>query len=477
MERLVYCILVSVLGGFALGYCQGVISGLASPLVDCVFFSDASSETQSLYQGVLAACILVGGCIGSFMNVNFANRYGRRITLLVNAFWCTVAHIALGVTTSFWGQVVLRTLIGFPVGCFGTVVPLYVGESTDVTVRGRIGCIFQVCICFSILVAQFVNYMFNMDDEDCDDMDDVDDYLFNKEPWRYQIQYGLGAVPCFLLIIVAYLCPETPVYESMAQESATLGFPNVPAMMNARKGGAGGMAAYFRPENHKWLLLAVTLAASNQITGINGIIFFSPKIFEDAGQADKKLILTMVVVGLWNFLSSLITPFFVDRFGRKPLMLFALGLMGMGSVLMAIGFAALGDSDRIGLAVPAIMMFLLGFEIGPGPLFYVLAAELFPNNIREAGLSLTSIIVWTCNLIVSFGFPIAKDVFGATATFFFFAFMCLGSWVILRATLIETKDLVLGKTDEDDEESKSLVDPTAMSFENNSTRYERMDDE
>eukprot|EP00736_Rhodelphis_marinus_P006394 Rmarinus@m.2787 len=176
---------------------------------------------------------------------------------------------------------------------------------------------------------------------------------------------------------------------------------------------------------------------------------------EDAGEEDNKLIITMFIVGLWNFLSVFASLPFVDKVGRKPLMVLALWLMLLGHVLMAVMFLAVDEDDRIGMAIPAICIFIFGFEIGPGPLFYVLASEMFPEDIREAALAYSNAWLWCFNLLVSLLFPVSADAFGGAAAFSFFAIMTAAAIWFVRTFVEETKDVVIAT-----EVKKPLLDPT-----------------
>eukprot|EP00735_Rhodelphis_limneticus_P007212 TRINITY_DN19718_c0_g1::TRINITY_DN19718_c0_g1_i1::g.3290::m.3290 TRINITY_DN19718_c0_g1::TRINITY_DN19718_c0_g1_i1::g.3290 ORF type:complete len:473 (+),score=111.48,sp/P15729/GLCP_SYNY3/29.62/9e-52,Sugar_tr/PF00083.19/4.5e-83,MFS_1/PF07690.11/4.9e-17,MFS_1/PF07690.11/2.6e-07,TRI12/PF06609.8/0.36,TRI12/PF06609.8/0.00068,MFS_2/PF13347.1/0.011,MFS_2/PF13347.1/0.00084,MFS_2/PF13347.1/1.3e+02,Fanconi_A/PF03511.9/1.5e+04,Fanconi_A/PF03511.9/0.32 TRINITY_DN19718_c0_g1_i1:62-1420(+) len=436
---------VSLFGGFIFGYNSGIISGLSGPLVECVFFPDASEDTQSVYQGLLTACILVGAAFGAFASVDYANHVGRKRSMMLTGAWCALTASLLAIFTDFWAQIAIRTLLGYSVGAAAAVIPLYVSEVCDISVRGRVGCVLQIAICSSILFAQVTNYLFNLNEESCEDMDDKDDFLFNEQRWRWRLQYGLGAIPGALLFLYSFVIPETPVYLEMAREAESHG----KSVAELAKHQGRGSSMLYSAQGTKWLFLGAGLAATQQLTGINAIIFFSPSIFEDAGQEDNALLLTLLVVGLWNFLSVFVTPVFVDRFGRKPLFMGALVLMLLGCTIMGIAFAAIDAENRLALAVPAIMLFILGFEVGPGPLFFILASEMFPMEIREASMSWTSGCVWVFNLLVSFLFPIAVDLVGATATFFFFSLMCLLSLVFMQRHVKETKDNVIGKQGED----------------------------
>jgi len=237
------------------------------------------------------------------------------------------------------------------------------------------------------------------------------------------------------------------------------------------------------------MFIGIILAASQQLTGINAVIFYSPDMFKSAGFCNTA-VLTILVVGTWNLLSVFVSFVLVDKLGRRVLMLAALVMMALGLGLLGTAYAAFAESDdcspvnatvaaameyglgangAIGeddkksgsakgvIAIAALMLFLLGFETGPGPLFFLMATETFPEDLREPALSFTNGANWSCNIALSFLFPIVVTAAGSAATFFIMFAFALVSIVLIFLFLPETKNKVIGHNINPNEEGRSLM--------------------
>ena len=361
----VYCAMVGALGGTIFGYSTGIIGGLSTSLT-CNFFPDPSqslidsdpnvcgsstkagqlTSAQSFYQGLLTAEILLGAFAGAFLGPFVANRYGRRIGCLTTGLVCIVTSIALALVTSYWPLILVRTLQGIAVGFSSTVCPLYVSEMATPDKKGRLGTVFQIFICGSILVAQIVNYALNQTSS------------ITIPAWNWHLQLGLCALPGVLLVVLSQLMPES--HSFLAKASALTSAINPAAAAGgddespttsaaaATPSAAGQWGLLFSGSGLRWVGVAIILSIANQLTGINGIIFYAPSIFKtqfpDGADA---LVLTFTAVGGWNFLSVFLSFFLVDRFSRKSLLIVTLTLMTIGTLM-------LGFTDKDNPILPSI---------------------------------------------------------------------------------------------------------------------------
>ena len=426
----VYCALVGALGGTIFGYSTGIIGGLSTPLT-CQFFLAPGQSTddnnpdvcgssshvgklngsQSFYQGLLTAQILLGAFAGAFLGPWVANRFGRRMGCLITGLVTIVTSIALALVNSYWLIIVVRTLQGIAVGFSSTVCPLYVSEMATPEKRGKLGTVFQIHICGSILIAQFVNFLLNQHNS------------INIDSWNWHLQFGLCAIPGVILVILSQLMPESTSF--LAQKAAAAS-PINPALSGEDSPGAGAAPSsagqwglLFSGSGWRWVGVAIILSVANQLTGINGIVFYAPSIFKTQFP-DDALTLTFTAVGGWNFLSVFISFFLVDRFARKSLLIVTLTLMTIGTLML--GFTDKDDPILPSIAkyvsVIAVMLFVGAFECGIGPLFWMMAVEAYPAHIEQAALSFTNATVWTCNIMLSFCFPLVSNAIGPSKTFF-----------------------------------------------------------
>ena len=355
----VYCAMVGALGGTIFGYSTGIIGGLSTPLT-CQYFLDPTqtlndddpnvcgssndpgklTSSQSLYQGLLTAEILLGAFAGAFLGPWVAARFGRRVGCLITGLVAIATSIGLALVSSYWPIILVRTVQGIAVGFSSTVCPLYVSEMASPDRRGKLGTVFQIFICGSILVAQFINFAFNQANS------------INIPAWNWHLQFGLCALPGVLLVILSQLMPESA---SFLAKASALASPINPAPAGdespttAAPSAAGQWGLLFSGSGLRWVGVAIILSVANQLTGINGIVFYAPSIFKTQFPKDA-LTLTFTAVGGWNFLSVFISFFLIDRFSRKSLLIVTLTLMTIGTLL-------LGFTDKDNPILPSIAKF------------------------------------------------------------------------------------------------------------------------
>jgi len=256
--------------------------------------------------------------------------------------------------------------------------------------------VFQIFICGSILVAELTSYAFNQSNA-------------NLLPdWNWHIQFGLCVIPGAVLIILSRIMPESIAFKAAAMSP-------MHADDEAAVEGGSQWGALFSGSGLRWVAVGIILSIANQLTGINGIVFYAPQIFSKHFPKDA-LVLTFTAVGTWNFLSVFISFALVDRFPRKSLLIGTLTLMTISALVL--GFVdTVAPSISAYVSVLAIMLFIGAFECGTGPLFWVMAVEAFPANVERAALSFTNATVWICNIMLSFCFPLVTTAIGQDATF------------------------------------------------------------
>lgn len=468
-----WCVLVGALGGTIFGYSTGIIGGMSTPLV-CQSFADSSPEhnqyftngtsvinicglsinkaywsdavyddlssraklssEQTTLQGLLTACILVGAFAGAFIGPGVSNRYGRKMGLLLTGLITIASSITLGLISNFWALVGVRTVQGIAVGLCSTVAPLYVSEMSSDARRSKLGTVFQLFICGSILIAQFVNYLLVPSTSA-----DLSSNANQLAEWSAHLQLGLAAVPGLFLLIVSQFVPESTVWaaekESNNQSINMLNDPLAADDMDQPMNGGNGPSQWsllLSASGWKWCWIAIILSMANQLTGINGIVFYAPQIFATHFPNDA-LVLTFTAVGAWNFLSVFLSFLLVDRFSRKNLLLATLGLMCVATGVLAVMDMDIGALKSVSpyISIICVMLFVGAFECGIGPLFWVMAVDTFPSNIEQAALSFTNATVWICNIALTFAFPIITSALGQSGTFFLLSGIALGATILI----------------------------------------------
>ena len=420
--------LLAALAGLLFGYDTGVISG-------ALLFIKREFVVSPLFEGVIVAAVLLGCLVGVSAGMPLAERIGRRATLLLSAAIFIVGTIACTVAVSISWLIAARLVLGLAIGVSSMCAPVYLAELAPAGVRGRLVTLFQLCITLGILTAYIVD-------------------LLLAPHWRGM--FLVGIVPALVLLIGILPSPESPRwFLSKGKEDQAL---EVLLRVRSTKNEAkrelgeikeslarqqGGLRTLLRTHLRVALAIGVLLAFFQQVTGINAVIYFAPSIFKAAGfGSDLGALLATAGVGVINILATIVALYAIDRLGRRYLLL--LGLSGMIVTLsvLALGFL-LGQGVFLApLTVTSVLLYIMFFAIGLGPGFWLLAAEIFPLEVRSLGMGIATLANWGANLAVSLTFPILLRSLGGSGVFSLYAFFSVIAWVFIKGYVPETK----GKT-------------------------------
>jgi len=443
---------VILTAGLLFGYDQGVISGALSGIKDSFHLRDTMLE-------VVTSWVTLGALVGALAAGVLADRLGRRPAILLASLLFTVGAAVEAFAPSPAVLVAGRLVVGIGVGVASVAAPLYASEAAPTSLRGRFVSTYQFGITFGIFVSYF-----------------VDELLQSGSQWRLML--GLSGVVGIALAILVFPLADTPRWylrvgrrDDAAKALARLrrGDPkSTLAELEASLADEPPQSSWGEVLSRRWrtpLVIGVGLAVFQQITGINAIIYYADKIFGAAGftsTADQTAATTWAI-GAVNVLATLIAVFFVDRLGRKPLML--AGLVGMGLSLTVVGFAfmSLGDvtpssstaagaaqapSDAGIFTLVALVVYIASFAFSPGPVVWTMINEIFPRSVRGRAVAVATGVNWFSAWLVSRFFLSLVSSIGEPATFWLFAVMCAVCFVWIIRVVPETK----GRTLEDIEE-------------------------
>jgi SP family galactose:H+ symporter-like MFS transporter len=446
MTRWLYLVGALILtAGVLFGYDQGVISGALEGI-------DRSFDITTLMTEIITSWVTLGALVGALVAGQLADAAGRRRAIQLSAMLFVVGALIEAVAPGAWPLVVGRLVVGFGVGVASVAAPLFAAEMAPARLRGRFVSTYQFGITFGIFVAYL-----------------VDELLQDGEGWRWML--GLSAVPGVLLLLLVVPLPDTPrwylragrrddasdaiakVHEvDPAEELALLEAWRAEAGPPARGEGRGAVR-WRRP-----LLIGVGLAVFQQVTGINAIIYYADKIFAAAGfsTAAQQTAATTWAIGAVNVLATLIAVAFVDKVGRKPLLL--VGLVGMGVSLAVVGvaFGSLGDishdpatpsstSTAGVVTLVALVVYIASFAFSLGPVVWTVINEIFPRSVRGRGVALATAVNWLSAWLVSQFFLSLVNAVGESGTFYLFAAACAFAFLWIVRAVPETK----GRTLED----------------------------
>lgn len=417
--------LIAALGGFLFGFETAVISGAESTIQQ--FWT-----LDAFWLGFTVAASLIGTVLGSLIIGAPAQLYGRKRMLIVIALLYLFSAIGCAVVSQWILFVFFRFLGGIAVGASSVVGPMYIAEISPAKNRGRLAGMFQLNIVGGILIAYLTNYFISG--------------IAGDDSWRYML--GVMAIPAILFFILLQFIPESPRWLAVKgrDEEATAVF------LRLGEGGAvqlikeehmlassGIKESLFNGKYNKPIFYAVLLAMFNQLSGINAILYYAPRIFEMAGFERADAFQQSVYIGLANFIFTAFAMTVIDKFGRKRLLLIGAAGMVLFLFLTAISFSNPGTSDK------HVIFYLIGFiaffAFSQGAVIWVFISEIFPNSVRSQGGSLGSFTHWIMAAIISWVFPIVVEgsEMGGYYSFIFYAVMMLLSFVFIWKFMPETK--------------------------------------
>lgn len=409
--------LIASLGGFLFGFETAVISG-AERIIQHLWQLDA------FWHGLTVSISLIGTILGAVFAGRFSERHGRKQVLIIVALFYLFSAIGCAIAPVWTVFLFFRFIGGLAVGVSSVVGPVYISEIAPAKNRGKLTGLFQIMIVSGIFVAYLTNFLFAG---------------IGEGSWRYML--GIMAVPAFLFYVLLKKIPESPRWLSLhkghGQAQKVFDELGLQAPANIEGEKTDKKVSLFQFKYAKPIAFAVLLAFFNQMTGINAILYYAPRIFEMAGFDAQLSYLQPIFIGGTNVVFTFLGMSIIDKFGRKKLLL--LGAVGMFVFLLLTAFGLKGDGDSSFLLF-YIIGFIGAFALSQGAVIWVFLAEIFPNEVRAKGSSLGSATHWIFAALISWVFPVivegVKD--GGYYIFMFYAIMVVLSFVFVLF-LPETK--------------------------------------
>lgn len=428
--------ITAALAGFLFGFDTVVISGAEKKLQLLWGSSD-------MFHGIVViGMALWGTVVGAFFGGIPTNRIGRKNTLIWIGVLYTISAIGSGLANDPWVFAVFRFIGGLGVGASTVAAPAYISEIAPAKDRGKLVGLYQFNIVFGILVAFLSNYLLN----------DI-----GENAWRWMV--GVEAFPAAIYTVFAFTIPKSPRWLlTKFRNSEAIGVLKIinpdqdpeklmleikDEMENTVPNENIFLKKYRFP-----LILAFLIAFFNQLSGINALLYYAPRILTEAGLAESSALLSSIGVGVTNLLFTLLGIFLIDRLGRKQLMyICSFGyIISLSLVSAAFFFHWEGSSMPIFL-----FMFIAAHAIGQGTVIWVFISEIFPNHLRGSGQSFGSSVHWVLAAVVPSLVPVLFSTIGAGMVFLFFAIMMGFQLLFVIFMMPETKGISL------EELSKKLI--------------------
>jgi len=423
---------IAALAGLLLGFDTGIISG-------ALLFIEKGFPLTTIMKELIVSSVLVGAMVGSLCSGRLTDYYGRRkVILCISALFIIgtlVASFAPNLSTILLG----RLCIGIAIGIGSYTAPLYIAEVAPAGLRGGLVTFNQLAITIGIMCSYFINYIF----------------ANSQGSWR--LMFGIGLIPAILLGLGMLFLPESPRWLAKQKRSAdakrtlqylrrnqnvTTELSEIEKSLTFRE---AKLKEVFAPWLRSVLVLGILLGFFQQVTGINTIIYYAPTIFQLAGFHDaSSSILATLGIGIVNVISTIFAVYYLDKIGRRILLL--TGLVGMGISLAALSFAFQWDIHSPLLhwtAVISTFTYVICFAFSLGAMLWVLVSEIFPLEVRGAAMSMAIFSGWLSNFAVSATFLSLLNTLGPTNTFLLYAAMCVIGFVFCYYKVPETKGISL----------------------------------
>jgi sugar porter (SP) family MFS transporter len=424
-KYLYFICLIATMGGLMFGFDIAIISG-AVPFIQPYF------GWNELQLGWGVSSLLVGAIFGAFGSGILTDMYGRKRVLIIVALFFAVSCALTAISSSSVLFISARLFGGLAVGAASVLSPMYVAEVAPANKRGMLVAIYQLTIVIGILCSYTINFWLHDADNN----------------WRWM--FATGVVPSILFFTGLFFIPESPrwLYKAGRKEESlkvltriggeALAKVEILEIAESLEGNSISVSRgeLFKPASRKVMIVGFFLAILVQISGINTIIDYAPKILLAAGVEIKNALLQTSLLGLINFIFTFVAILFIDKVGRRRLYL-------IGSMGMAITLVLLASSFYLKLSgivtLVCIMLFLMFFASCIGPVFWTLVSEIFPNRIRGKALAFASFTQWIFNFLVVLLFPHFLALLGGAVTFLFLALMSFIQWLFTYFYVPETK--------------------------------------
>ena len=429
-NKLTYYSVVVALAGFLFGFDTIVISGADQPI-------QRLWDTSPLFHGTfIMSMALWGTVIGALFGGIPCNKLGRKKTLFWIGILYALSALGSGLAPDPYSFSLFRFIGGLGVGASSVAAPIYISEIAPADRRGRLVAMYQFNIVFGILVAFLSNYL-------------IGQYM-GENSWRWML--GIEALPAIIYTIMVMGVPNSPRWLMMKGgsddevksllQSLNAGIQNVEQEVIAIKNSLVNKAkdSLFSGRYSKSIWLAFFLAFFNQASGINFVLYYAPRIFETAGIAADSALGASIPIGVVNLIFTMLGMYLIDRLGRKTLMI--IGSIGYILTLLGVAWAFYSGAEGF-IVVAFVSAFVGAHAIGQGAVIWVFISEIFPNTVRDGGMSLGSGTHWVFAAMITLITPSVISAFSGTTIFCFFAFMMLLQLLWVLVIMPETKGVEL----------------------------------
>jgi len=411
---------IAAIGGFLFGFDTGVISGTLIFLQDNNGWALADSQL-----GGVTTAVLLGAVLGCLISGKVTDLLGRKKIIIMPSVIFMCGALLSGSAPDVHFLIISRLFLGIGIGIASFSVPLYISEISPARNRGALVTINQLMITIGILASYITDYWIAND----------------ADPFSWRLMFHIGFIPGLMLFTGMFFLPESPRwliskgrYEEGTNVLKRVEDPDlIDASLNKMKDeiitgekNRSSVKQIFTPWLKYPLIIGVGIMILTEFTGIDTIVYYTPKIFRIAGYiSNEQSILPAIIVGGSNVFFTVVSIFLLDRIGRRPL--YFIGLSGLVITLFSLGFCfhfqnELGDLFSV-LTIATMILFIGSFAVSFGPLSWLIISEIFPLKFRGLGMSIGAFTLWSSTTLVNYSFLKIVDALTLAGTFWAFAIM------------------------------------------------------
>lgn len=427
--------MVAALGGLLFGYDTAVIAG-------AIGYLQTRFELSAAMVGWAASSAIWGCVVGVLCTGFLSDKFGRKKVMILTAILFAISAIGSAIPNSLTEFIIARFIGGLGVGAASMLSPLYISEIAPAENRGKLVSLYQLAIVIGINVVYFIN---------------LEIATLNTEAWNvaYGWRWMLGSetIPAVLFFALLFLVPESPRWlvkngreaEALIILEKVNGLSKANSILAEIKGALtqekGTIKELLKPGLRIAMVVGIFLALFSQITGINAIIYYAPEIFKSVGFATDSAFSQTVFIGVVNTLFTFVALIFIDKAGRKTLLLW--GVAGMVICLFAVGLCFYFNFTT----GPWLLIFILGyiacFASSLGPIPWVIISEIFPTKTRGIAMSFCTVVLWIGVLLITQLTPIFLEKLGGAFTFWLFMVNAIILLIFTWKVIPETKQRTL----------------------------------
>ncbi|HHG8771770.1 TPA: sugar porter family MFS transporter [Raoultella planticola] len=443
--------LVAACGGLLFGYDWVVIGG-AKPFYEAYF-----SITDPAQSGWAMSSALVGCVFGALASGWCADKFGRKLPLILAAALFTLSAWGTAMAGSFDIFVVWRIVGGLGIGLASALSPMYIAEISPAAQRGRFVAVNQLTIVIGVLAAQLINLLIAEPVASNATLQEISASWNGQVGWRWM--FGSGVVPAAAFLILMFFVPESPRWlvragKSQRARQMLMRIGNQHYADETIKDIEQTLSkdtqkvfwsALWEPKVRPIIMIGIVLAMFQQWCGINVIFNYAQEIFASAGFDINSTLKSIVATGLINLVFTVVALPLVDKIGRRKLML-------LGAAGLTIIYALIGAAYGLGiLGLPVLILVLAAIAIYAltlAPVTWVLLAEIFPNRVRGLAMSLGTLALWIACFLLTYTFPLLNAGLGASGSFILYGVICAAGYLYILRNVPETKGITLEALEE-----------------------------